>query len=750
MTYDERQKDTNNKRPVRVVSTAIFFAAIASTFTANAEDANDSASDSDASKLTEVLVTAQKREERLQDTPVPVSVIDTQALTDNNLLMLRDLTGNIPSLTVTPGQQNFQSVTIRGLSGGVYGLPTVGIVVDDVLISSVVSTIPDFDPGDIARIEVLRGPQGTLYGANSIGGLVKYVTTDPSPSGFSGSLQTGTSTVYNGAELGYNLRGSVNVPLGDTLAITASAFTRRDPGYIDDVATGQDGVNRAYSYGGRLSGLWSPSEIFSLKLSALYQHMDGVEPLVYVPTSGYPSTAGLGDLQQNEFHGGGEYNRVFQLYNATMKARLGGVDLVSITGYNISTALYSDDYTYLYGQSLQESLNLNYVPGGLVVGRSANKFFSEEIRASSHIGAHFDWVVGAFFSRDLNPAGGNWVLENAVTPVTAQNLANILVYVFPALSQIDEAAFLDLTYHFTDSFDVQVGGRESFDKSGTGDSIIIVPGSSPFLSSGTSGKVNAATYAFTPRYKISNDLMVYSRIASGYQPGGPNTAYGSSGVPQTYGASKTWTYEAGLKSSQLDDRLSIDTSIYYVKWTGLQLNLSAGGTSFIGNASAAKSEGVEFSVKAIPFSGATVSSWVAYDDAVLTEAIPASDPAIYGASGERLPTASRWSGNVSYEQEVPLSKHVSAFIGGAVNYVGDRFGSFTGGSGVPAPRQIYPGYANMYLHAGVHYSSWTANLFIDNLADRRAAVGGGIGDFPPFAYQYLTPRTIGLNVRKTF
>lgn len=734
-----------------MVSTAILFAAIASTFTANAEDANDSVSDSDSSKLSEVLVTAQKQEERLQDTPVPVSVIDAQALTDNSQLMLRDLNGTVPSLTVTPGQQNTQSVTIRGLSTGVYGIPTVGIVVDDVLLSSGIPTLPDFDPGDLARIEVLRGPQGTLYGANSLGGLVKYVTTDPSPSAFSGSFQTGTSTVYNGAELGYNFRGSVNVPLADTLAIAASAFARRDPGYIDDVLTGQDGVNKADIYGGRLSALWSPSDIFSLKLSALYQHMVGGEPLAYVPTPGYPSTMGLSDLQQNEFFGGDDYHRVFQLYNATMKAHFGGVDLVSITGYNITTSLYTDDYTYFLGQQFQTSFNLGYEPGGAVVGRNADKIFSQEIRASSHVGDKFDWMLGGIFSHDLGPTGGNWFLENAVVPVTGRYIANSFIFVFATSTLFDKSAFLNLTYHFTDSFDLQVGGRESFDTSWSGVTTYISPGSSPSLTPGISGRVNAATYSFTPRYKISNDLMVYSRIASGDQPGGPNASYGLPGVPQTYGAAKAWTYEVGLKSSQLDDRLSIDTSVYYIDWKGIQVSLNTeAGNEFIGNAGSAKSEGVEFAVKAKPSSGATVSIWVTYDDAALTKDIPASDPSIYGASGERLPTSSRWSGNASYEQEVPLSQQIGAFIGGSVSYVSDRFGSFTGGGGVPAPRQIYPSYANMYLHMGVHYTSWTANIFVDNLADRRAAIGGGIADAPPFAYQYITPRTVGITVRKTF
>ena len=135
--------------------------------------------------------------------------------------------------------------------------------------------MPDFDPGDLQRIEVLRGPQGTLYGASSVGGLVNFVTVDPSLAGVSGRLEAGGNSVQNGSELGYTFRGSVNVPLSSDFAVRASAFTRQDPGYIDDPVLGLKGVNEDRASGGHLAALWQPSETFSLKLSALYQTITG-------------------------------------------------------------------------------------------------------------------------------------------------------------------------------------------------------------------------------------------------------------------------------------------------------------------------------------------------------------------------------------------------------------------------------------------------------------------------------------------
>ena len=196
----------------------------------------------------EVLVTAEKRTERLQDVPVPVTTISTEKLLESNQLSLQDYYTSVPGLNLSMDNLRGQvNVSIRGLSlNG--ASPTVGIVVDDIPYGSSTSLgggnwMPDLDPSDLARVEVLRGPQGTLYGASSIGGLLKYVTVDPSTSALTGSVQASGSSIRNGSGLGYGVRGSVNIPLTDTLAMRVSAFTRKDPGYIDDPVLHLDGVD---------------------------------------------------------------------------------------------------------------------------------------------------------------------------------------------------------------------------------------------------------------------------------------------------------------------------------------------------------------------------------------------------------------------------------------------------------------------------------------------------------------------------
>src|SRR6185437_3304634 len=178
--------------------------------------------------------------------------------------------------SVSPGDEHgVPQLAIRGITTGGFTTPTVGVVVDDVPFGGAGINYgfeaPDLDPSDIARVEVLRGPQGTLYGDSSMGGLIKYVTVAPSTERLSGQMQAGLEGVRNGDQVSYNVRGSINLPLSDTAALRASGFERVDPGYIDNIVSDQRGVNRGTAYGGRVSLLWEPSADLSLRLNSLYQ-----------------------------------------------------------------------------------------------------------------------------------------------------------------------------------------------------------------------------------------------------------------------------------------------------------------------------------------------------------------------------------------------------------------------------------------------------------------------------------------------
>lgn len=170
------------------------------------------------------------------------------------------------------------------------------------------------------------------------------------------------------------------------------------------------------------------------------------------------------------------------------------------------------------------------------------------------------------------------------------------------------------------------------------------------------------------------------------------------------------------------------------------------GFNYFGNASRAKSQGVELSLESRPLRGLTLSAWAAWNEAVLTQGFPASDAA-YAVAGSRLPYGSRFSGNVAANDEFPLVAGLTGFVGSSVSYVGERWGVFTN-----APqRQNLPAYAKTDLRAGINYDSWTISLFANNVADKRGVVSGGLGTAPnQSAFVFIQPRTLGLNVAKTF
>jgi len=708
-------------------------------------------------RLEEVTVTAQKRQERLQDVPLPVTAVNADSLLESNQIRLQDYSTRVPALSVTPGYTGAPTLAIRGIttgSGG--GNPTVAVVVDDVAFGSSThlgggSAVPDFDPSDLSRIEVLRGPQGTLYGASSVGGLIKFVTVDPSTDRVSGRVQGGLSGVKNGAEMGYNIRGSVNVPVTESFAIRASAFTRRDPGYIDDPTLGIDGVNKTDVQGARLSSLWQVSDAVSLKVSALYQNMqaDG-SSLVY-------AQPGLGDLEQSAPRGSGAYTGEMQAYSAILEAQLGTGELTSLTGYNVNRIDASLDFTPIFGPLTENGLGGFPgfgTPGTSIVDRNRAKKFTQELRYTFATGAQLDWLLGAFYTDEDAPYSESILALDVPTG----NVVGSWLYTPYPTTYKEWAAFADLTVHVTDRFDVQFGARESENRQ-TYSSAYVGPYApvflgqpSPFIPASGRTTANAFTYLVTPTLKVAPELMVYARLASGYRPGGPNTNSTLNPVPD-YAPDRTLNYELGLKGSTLEHRLSFDASVYYIDWQDIQLQVldpNLGVSTYI-NGSRARSQGIELSIEARPFASMVLGAWAAFNEAELTEDFPptGTNNAV-GLSGDRLPNSPRFSGAVTIEQEFALAGELTGFIGGSVSYVGDRKDVFASIFAATPARQDLPAYARTDLRGGLKRDTWSLNVFVTNLTDRRGLVTGGLGSTNPIAYTYIQPRTGGISFTKTF
>jgi iron complex outermembrane recepter protein len=707
--------------------------------------------------LQEVIVTAEKRSERLQDVPVPVTAISAESLVDTNQVRLQDYYTSIPGLTISPFVESAQFLSIRGITTGGFTNPTVGIVVDDMPYGSSTfigggDILPDIDPGDLARVEVLRGPQGTLYGASSMGGLIKFVTVDPSATSLSGRVQAGLTGIHNGDGLGYNVRGSGNIPISDTLALRLSGFVREDPGYINDPILRLDGVNKDSVYGGHLAALWKPSQNFSLKLSALYQDSrgDGSSDIDVLPA--------LYGLQQSYIRNAGGYDRRIQAYSATVNSKLGFADLTAITGYSVNKIADSFDLSSVLGGIAENGIQGDFpgfgVDGVPVYNEISTEKFTQEIRLDIPLGDRVDWLLGGFYTHETSTLNQQLL---AVDPLSGF-VAGGLEYTLNPTRFREIAGFTDVTFHFTDSFDIQLGGRESFLRQEYVGSSSVGPlaGSATVLIQPEEDNSGSAfTYLVTPEYKFSPNLMVYARLASGYRAGGSNCAHTCTGIavgePIAYSPDKTENYEIGTKGSFFDHLLTLDASVYYIDWKDIQLALVGKlGGGYNANGGKAKSQGVELSATVQPYSGLTLAGWVVLSDAQLTQNLP-SNSQVFGAAGDPLPYSSRFSANFSVDQQFPIYGKLSGFVGGTVSYVGYRNSVFQALQPVGTPqRQIFPAYAKTDLRAGFNFGSWTLTLSGLNLTDRRGVLNGGEGSYPPYAFTYIQPRSLGLSIVKIF
>ncbi len=685
----------------------------------------------------EIIVTAQKREERLQEVPVPVTVLSAQSLATNNLTRIQDYYARVPGLNFSTGYRGDPYVVIRGVTTTGAANPTVGFVVDDVPFGSSSfigggASAPDIDPSDLERVEILRGPQGTLYGASSIGGLIKYVTVKPTTRELSGQITAGLSTVDASDELGFAVRGSVNVPLNEKLAVRASGFFRRDPGYIDDPVNGIKDTNRRDVGGGRAALLWQASDELSVTLSALVQRQDA--------DGAFFSDPALGDLKRSAVRGTGGYQKDIASYAAAIEWSAGKASVTSITSYGINRVNISNDLSLFY--STQANTNFG-VRGVEFVERNRTDKFTQELRVALPLSDRITWRVGGFYTNEDTDYEQQYFAED---PAVGTPVGQLLYTSFPSTFS-EYAIFSDMLIGFGERFDVQLGGRysvnrQSYSQIETGP---LVPGE--VIQAAIRSKDDSFTYLVVPRFRVSPDFMIYGRFASGYRPGGPNLGARRYGLPLTVDADTTQNYELGVKGNLAGRALSYEASIYRIDWKDVQVSFRDPITafSFLTNAGRARITGAEASVTAKPWRGMTVVMSAAYTDAELAENLPPGS-SIGGLEGDRLPNSPKFAGSISADQTFPLSDEMMLSIGGTVSHIGDRTGVFRANR----VRQIYPDYTTVDLRAGVEYATWKANLFVNNVTNRRGVLSGGIGNIHPTLFNYIQPRTIGLSITKSF
>lgn len=693
-------------------------------------------------EISEVVVTAQKRTEKLSEVPMSVAVLSGVRLERSQSNSLQDIVNKVPGVQLVTDGPIDNNIVIRGIyANGVSS--STATYVDEVPYTSqgpfAASTniSPNLDPYDLARVEVLKGPQGTLYGANALAGLLKYVTNPPDPSHFSASILVGGSTTDHAGD-GYEVHGMVNLPLSDTAALRVVANDTRFPGYIDDVQRHVSGLNTVDRYSVRAALLWQATPDLTVRLSALYQYLEtpdeglvDLQPGSLKPFFGTLAQQGF-VVQPNNVANG--------IYNATIDWNLGFANLISSTSYSQLNPKFQNDLTSAFAPSLTFGGNL----GVILQGSEPVNSVTQELRLASPTGHKLEWTAGAYFTHETADE------HEPLYPVdldTGQVLKsfdpNLGAYLIKSTYR-EYAGFGDLTYHLTPAFEVGLGGRYSWNHQTYHQvSAGLFTGATDFETPSSEG---ATTYSVDAKYRFNSSAMIYGRIASGFVPGGPNDAIPGSPLPSAFRSSTDTNYELGVKGNLVGGMLSYSLDAFDIKWQNIQLSAVFDNIGGIVNGGAAFSRGLEGELDYTPIHGLNLSLGGAYTDARLTQSTPAS---VGGIAGDRLPLSPYFSSNLSLDYERPAGGDLSAFGGLDWQYVGDRISNFN----VGGPRQTLPGYSMVNLRTGLKLHRYIFTVYIKNVGDVRAintVFPTTIDGKPALQAAIGQPRTLGVTLSASF
>jgi iron complex outermembrane recepter protein len=706
-----------------------------------------------AGLLEEVVVTAQKREERLQDVPQSVTALSSDYLAKLGATHFSDFANTVPSLLFATNGAGEVEISMRGVTTGYDASPTVASYIDDVPYGSSTTFANaqifglDLGLSDVSRIEILRGPQGALYGASSMGGLIKYVTKVPDANNFGADVQTGVSSTGDGGGVGYKTSAAVNLPIvADLAAVRVSAFQYHDGGFIDNVARSIRDVNQGNVNGGRVDLLLTPegtSGPLSIRATGFLQSIrnDGSATADYTFSGAMP----YGSLSQYRPYPDGEpFYEHLRLGSFRVNYDFGFAQLTSISGYQTLTVGKTWDITE------------NYIPFCALQGAACSSVgitgfptlhkFTQEVRLASQGRNTVDWLLGTFYDHESSTYEEYFLLRNLAN----QPISNNLFTQHDPSTFREFAVYGDLTWHVFDRFEIDAGLRwarddQSFYETGSG---VIATNIPP-----TSSTESVRTYLADARYHFDDHAMVYVRYATGFRPGGPNfvslnPATGLPNGPPESQPDQLKDYEVGLKAETANRRYSIDLDAYSIDWNNIQVQTSVGGLPVVENAQGgATVQGSELTLTARPITGLTTSAAMAYTHAYLREA----NPLLGASAGERLPGSPRFSGALDGDYQLPVGS-LEPNVGVTVRYVGGRFVTFDAN---PAYPQYYlPAYATVDVRAGVTLRPSTSSpvdvqLYVHNLNDERGQLSILL---PQFGAQValLQPRTVGVNVSTRF
>jgi len=718
----------------------------------------------------EIVVTATRRSESAQNIPLSITAMTSESLEKKAATSFFDYGSSVPNLSFGNtglGVSSSRAIAIRGIADR----DTTGFYIDDTPVTE------SLDPKivDVERIEVLRGPQGTLYGARSMGGTVRLITTQPSTTELEGRAHASLSTTDHTDRPNYSIDGAINIPLvKDRIGLRVVGVREYDAGYFKraygpaggDVTT-HDDIGRTITNGASAAMKIDLTDNLSLTPRLLYQETKANGfPFADVAITGgdQPQTLRQTSYVQRRTFDVPESSRdkwLLATFDAKLRESFGTFN--SATSYFRRRSHDIEDITdfiaFAYG--------ISPLPAPAEYAPRVNSF-TQEFRFVSDFQGPFQIVAGLFYSRTAND---RYFPPNIIPGLDAANggiFGTDLNYTtLTAVVQKDYSAYTEATLEVLPHLKAIAGARVFKVKTSSitnSDGIVVGgPTTVPFQTQ----TENGVQPKFSLQYQISSGNQVYATVAKGFRPGGVNgvipTGFGCGEdltelglTPEEtifYKSDRVWSYELGAKTTWFDHRMTANVGAFRIDWDGIQQQIGLQcGFSFRGNAGHARSQGVELEVTARPIQNLTMNFGLGYTDAKFR----GSAPGTQFHNGDRVPQVPRYTLSMGADYSVPISGDTKAFGHVDYRYVGDStsvLNSGTDANGLLVPR-IRPSYNIVDLRGGIDFARTEVALFVKNLTNEQAVLGDALSlaaELPGRARISVSqPRTIGIEVRTRF
>jgi len=702
-----------------------------------------------------IIVTASRRVESLQNVGLAITSIDPTDFDKSGLSSIENLidytSGVNFSSAGTPGAG---TITMRGVSQEAF-TPVVGIYLDDVPLSSNTpyaagaALLFDGVLGEIERIEVVKGPQGTLYGATAVGGVIRYVTRDPSTEDFYGSASIDySSTSHGGANQIY--RANMSIPLiKDTLGISISGFSSDTDGFIDRVGvTTEKDVNDTSRSGYNLSTLWNISDTATLKFNVIHSEAEwDIAPFVSLDFFTKAPLSGKYETIEAD----APTSLDFDIYSMAFNIDLDWATLTSVTAKSEYERSVQADGTAVFGGLADlftgSPAGTNTVPTPQFV--SSEKTI-QEIRLTSPKSNELEWLAGFYYSSEDSEN-----IQSAIAEPTNFNLFDVQ---FPS-SYKEKAIFGNVTWYLTPDFDITLGARFSdtklsLDANFAGLFAAGAPDGEILFNDTIKDKVT--TYSLGSRWRVEEDMSIYARIASGYRPAVVNIpifdpATGQNIAEPFINSDELWSYELGIKGQMSEGKLHYDFALWAINWDEFQAAVSINGINTGGNAIAGISaNGFEGMLTYYTNESFRVRTTFSYNNSELD----ADDTTLGAIKGEKSRGLPDWTASIKADYIFEVAD-LDGTAGLGVRYVGDYntgFISGTVGSGGTLNIPV-DSYQLVDFSANLSNDDYSITLYVTNLLDKYTfANANAIDTFSgPIATAVIVPpRTIGASITMKF